>query len=288
MKGVIYTATDPLTAPCKARFSEDKRPDLQFEYSFKSLKFHHPHLSVTLFTNYPSLLENKLGVDSIIECPNDYGYMPKALNLARSPYTKTLFLDTDTEILGKLDGLFDLLDDCNFAISKECWDNYLDVVWAPESVFNTGVFVFDSSSASKQFISLWEKGLNLRKQEYIRKESKGQDLRPNHPCDQGMLNDMMRCILGYNNRECAAFLLRCQNKGSLYPVVAPLKNEPHDLISDMKFSIFDNKIYNCRMAAVPYIKENNKASSVKILHYNKLYLHKRSNAGAILNLPFYD
>ena len=40
--------------------------------------------------------------------------------------------------------------------------------------------------------------------------------------------------------------------------------------------------------AVPYIKENNKASSVKILHYNKLYLHKRSNAGAILNLPFYD
>ncbi|KJD34106.1 hypothetical protein PK35_05085 [Tamlana nanhaiensis] len=81
--------------------------------SAKSLKQHNSNLSVTLFSN------KKVGTEYfdkqiLIENP---GYRDKVYYLEKSPYERTLFLDTDTFVCDNIDELFFLLNHFDIALA---------------------------------------------------------------------------------------------------------------------------------------------------------------------------
>jgi Glycosyl transferase family 8 len=85
--------------------------------------------------------------------------------IERSPFDKTLFLDTDTAVLGNVEPMFDLLDRFDVAAGEcthwfgQCTPEILRTSQAPLSFpeFNTGVLLINSASPrTKQFITTWK------------------------------------------------------------------------------------------------------------------------------------
>lgn len=75
--------------------------------SIRSLKQTNPGLSVTLCTDNREV-DAIVGQVVIIENPH-YSVQDKALNIWRTPYQETLYLDSDTFVTGSLDEVFAVL-----------------------------------------------------------------------------------------------------------------------------------------------------------------------------------
>jgi hypothetical protein len=140
-KGVIYIATG------KKYLDEAVR-------SATSLKRHMPNMPITLFSSEEidsSLFERVIK----IEDPK-YGFADLTSNYYKSPYVRTLFLDTDTYVCGDFSELFDLLDFFDIGLSHVPNKNG-GKFGIPSCFvgFNTGVILFKKSEKMNKFFLDW-------------------------------------------------------------------------------------------------------------------------------------
>lgn len=130
--------------------------------SVKSLRSHNKGLSITVFTNFeiPDRLDVTVRSLEFLDNPHKL----KVCSLRRSPYERTLFLDTDTQIRGTLDPLFDELDFKDFCAANSHLADYS--VRPPRFInmkkvggYNTGVLLFRKCHATEAFLKLWEEAV---------------------------------------------------------------------------------------------------------------------------------
>lgn len=123
----------------------------QFLVSYKSLKKTLPKCKVAIYTNIK--FENVYGIDHVIyDSEIEKNHISKATALLKSPYQKTIFLDTDTIIHRKIiDDIFDVLDEFNFTC---CHGNF----WSSGKIYpdlNTGLIGVNKNDFTKARISEW-------------------------------------------------------------------------------------------------------------------------------------
>ena len=167
--GVIYVAVNPTTAPQKNKYNPCKKQILkEFFHSFNSLRSTNPSCPVTVFTDYKEILRSPLDYKRN-KIKNDFGLKPKVLGIKSSPYNRTIFLDTDTEVKGSVIPLFNFLDEFDFCLAKEfLHDN---------NPFNTGVISFKSGPEVNSFIETWYSSMNNGHEKV---------------CDQGACNNIIK------------------------------------------------------------------------------------------------
>ena len=125
--------------------------------SAKSLKKFNPELSVTMYTDKREadpVFDNFV----IIEQP-EYSVQDKALNIWKTPYEETLYLDSDTYITGDLGEYFEVLEYCDFAGTIESargfWYNgKMDLPRALCDI-NGGVLCFKNTPAVIGALKQW-------------------------------------------------------------------------------------------------------------------------------------
>ena len=167
--GVIYVAVNPKTAPQENKYNPQKKQILkEFFHSFNSLRFFNPNLRVTVFSDYEEILNSSLGFDCK-KIENDFGLKPKVFGIKSTPYSRTVFLDTDTEIKGSITPLFNFLDEVDFCLAKE-FSNSNDA-------FNTGVISFKDSPEVSEFIEKWYASMDNGHEKV---------------CDQGAFNNIIK------------------------------------------------------------------------------------------------
>lgn len=127
--------------------------------------------------------------DYIIRDDNPtHTYIDKPRNISKSPFDRTLFIDTDAYILEDIDELFAVLDSFQIAACvdpNEVVLRYQEEVHhddLPKSIpeYNTGVIVFRSDDDTLDFIEKWEKncvGANTNDQIGFRKSLYESDVR---------------------------------------------------------------------------------------------------------------
>jgi hypothetical protein len=152
-RGVIYAAGREPRFLCEAIASA------------RTLRKRQPRIPIALFTDIPPLFDKRIPpFDTIIPIepeltgiPNEWvqGLLVKVKALARSPYRKTLFLDTDTRVLGDIAPVFDLLDACAIAAvpcspetSMSCRE------YGP--MFNSGVIAYRDEKKIRRLMKRWE------------------------------------------------------------------------------------------------------------------------------------
>ena len=172
-RGVIYLVAGP-----KSYLGE-------LSTSLSGLRRHHPDLPVTVFSPYP--VPRGLDADHVEYDSALHPLQQKVDVLRRSPYRETLFLDTDTNILGPFVEVFDLADGGQLRLGKGLpmgvdrhGEQRLELEH-PEQ-FNTGVLCFDSSEATRAFLDRWFETVF------------GQDptdMWPGHNCDQTWFNRLV-------------------------------------------------------------------------------------------------
>ncbi len=149
-KGVIYIATGE-------KYIEEAL------ISATSLKKHMPNLSVTLFSDID--VKSKY-LDNVIKIKKPkYSFEDKVRCVSKSPYDRTLFLDTDTYICDDVSGLFDLLDRFDMAIAHFPMKRESNIKGIPKSfvLLDTGIILFKKSLQVKTLFSEWLKLYNLDK-----------------------------------------------------------------------------------------------------------------------------
>ena len=75
--------------------------------SIRTLRTHNPEIPVTVFTDEE--FSNSFHDVTVLPAKNTKNYEVKIQAMISSPYERTLFLDTDTYILGAVGGIFDHL-----------------------------------------------------------------------------------------------------------------------------------------------------------------------------------
>ena len=123
----------------------------QFLVSYQSLKKTLPQSQVALYTNIK--FENTYGIDHVIYDPQiDKNHISKAIALLKSPYQKTILLDTDTIIHRDIiNDIFSVLDEFNFTC---CHGNF----WASGEIYpdlNTGLIGVNKNSFTNEQITQW-------------------------------------------------------------------------------------------------------------------------------------
>jgi hypothetical protein len=143
-RGVIYIATgDEYVAEAMV--------------SVESLKKHNPDLHCTLFTDK---LRGRSEFDEIkvLQDPQ-FSQYDKCLNIFKTPYQETLYLDSDTYICGDLTPFFEALEYCDVTGTIECargfW--YKPHSRLPEALcdINTGVICFKSTDSVLNTFREW-------------------------------------------------------------------------------------------------------------------------------------
>ncbi|HEX2751399.1 MAG TPA: hypothetical protein VHM91_25540 [Verrucomicrobiales bacterium] len=197
--------------------------------SLKSLRRHEPELPVTVYSRFKvpaSLRCEQVALDS-----REHPLKLKVLTLRRSPYERTLFLDTDITIHGALRPVFANLDGHDF-----CAANSHEADWSvvpPKFVamvkpgdYNTGVLLFRKSDAMLRFLTRWEEAVLAQDPS---------DMWAGHNCDQHHFNRLVR-------------------DGAL----ADCGVDFHEL---------DNVVYNCRGVMLDEVKRLGRESDIRVFHH---------------------
>ena len=146
-RGAIYVAT-----------GDSYRSDA--ERSAASLKKIHPDLPICLFSDKPS---TSPAFDHYIEIRNPHR-RSKLDCLSLSPFEETLFLDTDTRVIGPVDDAFDLLQRFDLALAHMKLRHPLiqaekgySATRAPSSFYalNSGVLYYRLTDAVSDFLTAW-------------------------------------------------------------------------------------------------------------------------------------
>jgi len=128
----------------------------QFIVSLNSLRNILPNCKVSLYTNIK--FNNKYNINNVIYDNNiKKSHIAKAYALLKSPYNKTILLDTDTIIhRDKINDIFKVLDDFDFTC---CHGN----LWNAGSIypdFNTGMIGVKNNDFTKNEIKIWINNFN--------------------------------------------------------------------------------------------------------------------------------
>ena len=152
-KGIVYIATGD-------KFIKEAT------LSAKSVKKHMPEVSITLMTD--KILDINL-FDNIIEIEkprNDFG--DQVFHMKRTPYKKTIFLDSDIYLDDTIEDLFEILNDFDLAACHNQTNYSSERIDIPEinnipacfPEYNSGVVAFNKNDKVINFLSQWENYYN--------------------------------------------------------------------------------------------------------------------------------
>jgi hypothetical protein len=141
-RGIIYIATGQ-------KFVEEACR------SAASVKNCMPDISITIFSDVaqsPGLFDQVLHISS-----PTYGFEDKVINIAKSPYQETLYLDADTYLVDDSRELFTLLEKFDLAAAHAPYRADYQVKEVPDSFpeFNLGVILFRNSEQTKGLFERW-------------------------------------------------------------------------------------------------------------------------------------
>ncbi len=132
--------------------------------SASSVKRYMPELPITIFSDHPvesKCFDNCIILENNYYTKNSYNFLDKVINIARSPYDYTLYLDSDTYICADISEMFDLLDIFDIAgshspgriSSSSCYQ----IQEVPESFaqLNAGVILFRKTFQVDDFLKNW-------------------------------------------------------------------------------------------------------------------------------------
>lgn len=91
----------------------------------------------------------------VIDKPH-YSFLDKVLLIINTPYEKTLFLDTDTQIVDDVSELFTILDKFDIAAPHAPIDHTISGIPDSFPELNTGVIVFRKNKVVEKFLSKWQ------------------------------------------------------------------------------------------------------------------------------------
>jgi len=137
--------------------------------SAKSLKRHHPDIPIAIYTDQEVTAEELFSF-RLGEPPFEYGFGEKIMALQKTPFDRTVFIDTDTFIANPIDDLFVLLDRVDIAVSHDPSREWMHrkEVDIPEcfSEPNTGVIAFNSTASVMDLLSNWETLYSLQENQH--------------------------------------------------------------------------------------------------------------------------
>lgn len=209
----------------------------EFSTSLKGLRRHNPDLPVTVYSPYA--IPRRLVADHVEYTSTLHPLQQKVDILRRSPYRETLFLDTDTNILGPIDDIFDRAAAGNFALAKayrivSTNGGQKRVELEHPEEFNTGVLCFDSSDVTNEFLDLWFETLCTQDPT---------NMWPGHNGDQACFNRLVA-------------------NGALEQFGVALVTVP-------------NVVYNARGAMADELKRRGLWDSVRIFHHRTRWMKAR-------------
>lgn len=197
--------------------------------SLKSLRRHEPDLPVTVFSRFK--VPASLRCEWVPLESREHPLKLKVLTLRRSPYERTLFLDTDITVHGPLRPVFANLDAHDF-----CAANSHEADWSvnpPRFVamvkprdYNTGVLLYRKSDSFLRFLTQWENAVLAQD---------AHDMWAGHNCDQHHFNTLVT----------AGALEDC----------------------GVNFGELDNIIWNCRGIMCEPARALGRESDIRILHH---------------------
>lgn len=197
--------------------------------SLTSLRRHEPDLPVTVFTSLRLPRSARCEVHPFSS--EHHPLKQKVLVLPQSPYDETLFLDTDTTVLGPLAPVFDHLGELDFAVGNTFLADrstdppkLLDLVKPGE--YNTGVLLFNAAPATRRFLQRWEAAVLPQDPA---------DMWAGHNCDQTYFN---RLAAAGVPEECG-----------------------------LRFGTFPNTVWNVRGIMVDELKRRGAWPQVRVLHH---------------------
>jgi len=127
-----------------------------------SLKVHNPDLPVTLFADR-AVTSSHIDTTTVMEPMHPK--LARIVSVARSPYERTLSLDTDTYICGKIDGLFSVLEQVEFGIMPApqrlrerdlgALGQYMRQVPLEYAQLNTGVMLYRKCERVRELFAKW-------------------------------------------------------------------------------------------------------------------------------------
>ncbi len=137
--------------------------------SLRSLRSLHPDLPAIVFTDSDDLrlveafdrvihLPNKFGTRNVGHAAWDEpGWLTRIDAMASFPYERTLFIDSDTDIIGDITPILDLLDRFDLAAAHAPYRYQGEIADIPKSFpeFNCGVIAIRHSPASMAFMEAW-------------------------------------------------------------------------------------------------------------------------------------
>ena len=173
----------------------------------------------------------------------------KMESMKRSPYERTIFLDSDTLILSDLAAMINNLKKCDFCICRApsfhyenghfVFDNYQH-----ESTLNTGVIGFGSGIAVRGVLNLWSDTMVLRGDD---------EIWAGHLGDQFHFNDVRATWAGH--------------LGDQFHFNDVVIKSPE--FTRINSQILDNKIYNLRTYALGEAINDGSIANTKIIHGKK-------------------
>jgi hypothetical protein len=152
-RGIVYIAT---------------RHDCYIEeavLSADSVKRQSPHLNITLFTDRPGNALCGLGLFDAVETieggaladARANAQISRILCLGRTPYARTLYLDTDARVMSQaVPALFDKLDGYDVALVEDALDTSNARTWTGLRMFNCGVILYERSARFSAVLQQWE------------------------------------------------------------------------------------------------------------------------------------
>lgn len=235
-KGIIYVVNGPRSYLGELRTS------------VLSLKKHEPDIPVTVFSKHE--VSRSLPVDWVPYDPDLHPLQQKVFTLGESPYDETLFLDSDTTVMGQISGIYDVLRSNNFAAASEASADYtvrppklVDLYGTHRGQFNTGVLCFDRSPETGAFLDRWRSAVTLQDTS---------DMWPGHNCDQTYFN---RLTAAGAMDECG-----------------------------VSFSVLPNVVYNVRGVMIDEMKRLGLWGDVRILHHRTRAMKTRKFAYSLTDV----
>jgi hypothetical protein len=123
--------------------------------SATSVKKLHPSLRICLISDQ-SVNVKSVDLYLKMDAP-EHGFIDKIAALKQTPFTRTLFLDSDTVALSSLDGVFALLDRFDIAVAHEPARFLYPIGGVPDEFpeLNTGVLLYTRSAQMDAFVDDW-------------------------------------------------------------------------------------------------------------------------------------
>ncbi|MHB1204707.1 MAG: hypothetical protein ACYCZX_03995 [Rhodospirillaceae bacterium] len=151
--GIVYVATQ-----------QDRYIEEAF-LSAESVKRQTPGMHITLFTDRPGNPLCGMGLFDAVEPieggglkdPRANAQVNRILCLARTPYERSLYLDTDARVLSPaVPALFDKLDAYDVALVEDAADSSNARTWSRLRMFNCGVILYQNGDRFSAVLRQWE------------------------------------------------------------------------------------------------------------------------------------